>query len=251
MTRLKPIHGVAFAIALAFAGGAYAQTGTVQPDSPTRAQDRSASSTDKSTSNRSTMRGDKSAQDQLPRGERRFIEKLAQHSMAEIELGKLAEKNGSSEEVKKFGRQLVEDHTKAQEDVKKLAQAKGIDLPAELDRGHKRTLDSLQKKTGADFDRDFVRDMVKDHRSDVKDVQKEARDAKDPEVKALAAKLEPVMEKHLDMARKLEDSTKAAARKNEPSSSAGSASSRPDKSSAGAGSAPAQTDRSSSSSSNR
>jgi len=198
--KLKPVQGVAFAIGVALAGLSYAQTSS---------SDRTPSSTDRSTTAKSA-RSDKKTSDKLPRAERNFIEKAAQHNAAEVELGKVAEKNASSDEVKKFARQMVDDHTKANEELKTMAQAKGIDMPAEPDRSHRRAMDKMQKETGADFDRDYMKDMVKDHEADIKDYQKQARDAKDPEVKAYAEKAEAVIQKHLDMAKQLDDTMRSA-----------------------------------------
>jgi len=260
MIRLKPIQGVAFAIGVALGGLGYAQTGTVDTNKATAPDsahpDRSAaSSTDKSTTSRGSMRSDKSAKasDNLPRADRNFIEKMAQHNLAEIELGKVAEKNASSDEVKRFGREMVEDHTKANEELKKIADSKGVTLPTEPDRSHRRALDKMQKKTGADFDRDFVSDMVKDHKSDLKDFQKEARNAKDPDVKSFAEKNEATIQKHLDMAQQMENSTKVSSKGTERSSSTGASGSRSSSSAAsGSTRSPSTTERSSgSSSSNR
>ena len=199
--RLKPVQGVAFAIGVALAGVGYAQTSSSTP-----------SNTDRITTAKSA-RPDRTS-DKLPRSERNFIEKAAQHNAAEAELGKLAEKNASSDEVKKFARQMVDDHTKANDELKTVAEAKGVNMPTEPDRSHRRAMDKLQKETGGNFDRDYMRDMVKDHESDIKDYQKQARDAKDPEVKAYAEKAETVVQKHLDMAKQLDDTIRSASNTN-------------------------------------
>ncbi len=212
MVKLKPVHGLALAIGIAFGSAGYAQTSPDTAKSNTAAP-RSAKS-DNNANN-------------LPRADRNFIEKVAQHNEAEIELGKLAEKNASSEEVKRFGRQMVEDHTKANQELKKIADSKGINWPTEADRGHRRTIDKLQKQTGEKFDKDFVSDMVKDHKSDVKDFHKQATNAKaDPDVKSFAEKNEPIVQKHLDMAQQLENSTKVSSRSERSSSTGTSGRSR-------------------------
>jgi putative membrane protein len=137
----------------------------------------------------------------MKRGERKFLEKAAQHNLAEIQTGRLAAAQAANSEVKNFGKMMEQDHTKAYEEVVQLAKAKGVSLPGEPDRGHKKGAEKLQKLTGAEFDRKYMSEMVKDHEKDVKEFQKMSRAAKDPDVKAFASKTLPVLEGHLRMAR--------------------------------------------------
>ncbi len=137
----------------------------------------------------------------LKRGERKFLETVAQHNMAEVQTGKLAQSKGVSAEVKNFGKQMAEDHGKNYEEVVALAKAKGVALPGEPDKGHKKDADKLSKLSGADFDKAYMKGMLKDHEKDVKEFDKMSKDAKDPDVKAFAAKTYPVLEGHLKMAR--------------------------------------------------
>jgi len=145
----------------------------------------------------------------MNRGERKFLEEAAQHGVAEVDAGKLAASKATNAEVKKFGEQMAQDHGKANEELKQLASQKGVQVKEEPDRAHKRASDQLQKLSGADFDKKYMGQMVKDHEEDVKKFQKMAKDAKDPEVRAFAEKTVPVLEKHLDMARQVADETGA------------------------------------------
>jgi putative membrane protein len=99
--------------------------------------------------------------------------------------------------VKKFGRRMVEDHGKANEELTALARAKGVDLPKEMDRPQKRVHDRLAKLTGESFDRAYVEEMVKDHRKDVKEFEQQATRAKDPDLKARVDKTLPTLHEHL------------------------------------------------------
>ena len=138
--------------------------------------------------------------------------------MAEVELGKLAEQHAASDQVKQFGRKMTTDHQKANEQLKKIAAAKGINLPADMSSGDRREFDKLQKKTGADFDREYMKDMVSDHKKDMKDFQSAAKSAEDPEIKNFASSTLPTLQQHLEMAQSTE-----AATKNEGSTKTGSA----------------------------
>jgi putative membrane protein len=124
----------------------------------------------------------------------------ARGSMAEVELGRLATQKASSPEVKQFGQRMVDDHTKANDELKTLAQSKSITIPTDLDAKHQATRDRLSKLSGAAFDRAYMQEMVADHRKNVNEFRKQSQSGKDAEVKAWAAKTLPTLEEHLKMA---------------------------------------------------
>jgi putative membrane protein len=136
----------------------------------------------------------------------KFINEAAQGGMAEVELGKLASERGSSDAVKQFGQRMVTDHGKANDELKQLAQQKGVTLPTDLDSKHKKTIDRLSKLSGADFDKAYARDMVRDHDKDVKDFQRESQKAKDADLKSWAGKTLPVLKEHQQQAREMSTS---------------------------------------------
>ncbi len=68
-----------------------------------------------------------------------FVKKAAEGGLAEVELGKLATQKASSEEVKKFGQKMVDDHSKANEPLKQVAGSEGIELPTTLSAKDKAT----------------------------------------------------------------------------------------------------------------
>jgi len=127
-----------------------------------------------------------------------FVNEAAIGGMAEVEQGKVASTKAANAEVKKFGQMMVTDHTKANEELTALAKKKGWTLPTELDSSHKSTLDSLRAKVGADFDKEYVDEMVDDHETDVKAFEDKAKNATDPDLKAFAEKTLPTLRKHLD-----------------------------------------------------
>jgi putative membrane protein len=140
----------------------------------------------------------------LSRGDTRFLEKVARDSQAEVELGRLAAERGASDAVKQFGDRMVKDHSQAADELKQLAQQKGITLSEQADRKHSRAADRLSKLSGAEFDRAFVKDMVKDHQKAVSAFRREAERAKDPDVKQWASKTLPTLEDHLKSAQSLQ-----------------------------------------------
>jgi len=145
----------------------------------------------------------------LERGDRKFIEEAAQGGMAEVQLGQLAQQKASSDQVKQFGKKMADDHQKANDELKKIASTKGITLPTDLSSSDRREYDKLQKKSGADFDREYMKEMVSDHKKDVKDFQSEGKSAKDPDIKNFAASTLPTLQQHLDLAQQTENAVKS------------------------------------------
>jgi len=129
--------------------------------------------------------------------DRHFLVKAAQGGMTEVELGQIAQQKASSPDVKQFGAHMVADHSKANDELKGIAQQKGVSIPTKLDARHQATVDRLNKLSGTDFDRAYVNDMVKDHQMDVAEFQKASDSAQDPDVKAFATKTLTVVKSHL------------------------------------------------------
>jgi putative membrane protein len=134
-----------------------------------------------------------------------FMKKAAAGGMAEVELGKLAETHASSDAVKNFGKRMVTDHTKANDQLKSIAAKENVTLPTTMDAKDKATYDRLSALTGAAFDRMYMSDMVKDHRTDISEFQREADHGTDPEVKQFASSTLPTLQDHL---RQAEDAQK-------------------------------------------
>ena len=148
------------------------------------------------------------ASSSLPRSERRFIEKAMQDGMEEVEMSKLAMDKAQNAKVKEFAKRLVDDHTKANAELTKLASAKGVTPPAAVDASHKRKLESMAKKSGVDFDREYMSDMLNDHQKDIREFRSIAKSAKDPDLKAFASSTLPTLEQHLQMAKTTESAVK-------------------------------------------
>lgn len=145
--------------------------------------------------------------------DKKFVREAAQGGMAEVELGKLATEKASSPKVKKFGQRMVDDHSKANEQLKEVASSQGITLPSKLSAKDEMTKERLSKLSGEQFDKAYMSDMVKDHTQDVSDFQQEANSARDPAVKEFAEKTLPVLKSHLREARQIAPTTSASASK--------------------------------------
>lgn len=128
-----------------------------------------------------------------------FAVKAANGGMAEVEMGKLAAQKATTQEIKDFGTKMVNDHSKANDKLKALAKQKNVTLPDSLGNDEKQKLADLRQKTGKDFDKAYVNEMVKDHDQDVDLFQKEASNSKDADMKAFAAGTLPTLKEHQAM----------------------------------------------------
>jgi putative membrane protein len=137
-----------------------------------------------------------------------FVMKAASGGLMEVELGKLAQTKASNPKVKEFGSMMVTDHSKANDELKSLAQSKGITLPGTLTDEHQKHVKDLGEKTGADFDEAYMKMMVNDHKDDVDDFEDCSKDSKDADLKAFATKTLPVLQKHLAEAKTIKDAVK-------------------------------------------
>ncbi|CAN5254036.1 DUF4142 domain-containing protein [soil metagenome] len=134
-----------------------------------------------------------------------FAVAAADGGLLEVELGKLAQSNAASTQVKSFGKMMMDDHSKANAELKTLAASKGIQLPAVLSEKNQKKFNDLADKSGKDFDDAYTDFMVKDHKEDIDEFQKEAEKGRDPELKSWAAGKVAVLEHHLQMAKQAEE----------------------------------------------
>lgn len=134
-----------------------------------------------------------------------FIEKAAKGGMAEVEIGKVAQDKAGNAQVKAFAGRMVTDHSKANEELKSIAEKKSVALPSGPDAEQKKHGEKLKSLSGAAFDREYMTHMVGDHKATVADFEKEAASGKDPDVKAFAAKTLPTLRDHLKEAQATHD----------------------------------------------
>jgi putative membrane protein len=175
--------------ARALAGGTPRQTGTT------------AGTPQAGTPARGAVGDDHRAAQATAAADATFVRTAAMDGMAEVEHGRLAVQNATHDEVKQFGQRMVDDHSKAGDELKGLAAQKRVTLPSELDAKHKAMHDTLSKMKGAAFDRAYMAHMVSAHQQAVALFEKEAGGGKDADVKAWAAKTLPTLQEHLKMAR--------------------------------------------------
>src|SRR6266487_2765684 len=114
-----------------------------------------------------------------------FMRKAAKGGMMEVAMGRLAAQNAQSDDVKSFGKRMVTDHSKANDELKSIAAKKGVKLPTEKWSSDKAYMDM----------------MVKDHEKDLAEFKEEANTGTDSDVKRFAEDTAKVVQEHLDLAK--------------------------------------------------
>jgi putative membrane protein len=136
----------------------------------------------------------------LASNETTFVKEAAQGGLMEVQLGKLAQEKAGDEKVKQFGKRMEQDHSKVNDELKKIAADKGVQVSMDLDKKHKTNVDKLTKLSGAAFDKQYINDMVSDHKEDIKKFQRVADKGKDPDLKQFASQTLPTLKEHLQLA---------------------------------------------------
>jgi putative membrane protein len=137
-----------------------------------------------------------------------FIKTAASSNVMEIEIGKLAQQKAQSERVKKFGLMMVNDHTKASNELKSLASEKNVVVNYALKPEHKTHLSDLQKLSGSAFDKHYMQMMLSAHTTDIQLFERFGADNRDKAVNNFATKTLPVLKMHLDSARNIQTTLK-------------------------------------------
>lgn len=133
-----------------------------------------------------------------------FAMKAAQAGFAEVQMGKLATQKAADPDVKAFGQQMVNDHTKANDELKAAAAKIYLTLPADMDSQEQSEYNKLQRLSGSKFDREYIQDMIKDHEEDIKLFQKEIDKGQDTPIKDFASRTLPMLQAHLQQVRSIE-----------------------------------------------
>ncbi|HET6806593.1 MAG TPA: DUF4142 domain-containing protein [Frateuria sp.] len=129
-----------------------------------------------------------------------FMRHAAADSLAEIRLGRIALDKSSSARIRRLAQRIIDDHTKANNQLISIAQRKQVTLPTEPMPMQKQEADHLRTLSGSAFDRAYADSLVKDHRKAIKMFGIEGQRAADPDLKQFARTTLPVLKQHLQMA---------------------------------------------------
>ena len=140
---------------------------------------------------------------QLSMKGKHFMRKAALGGIEEVELGQMMSQKAKSDAVKQFAQMMVQDHTKANDQLKALAQQKGVTLPTEMDAKGKELKAKLEKLSGDELDKAYMSSMVKDHTKDVNEFKQQSTSAQDSDLKEFASQTLPTLQQHLQKAKEV------------------------------------------------
>jgi putative membrane protein len=223
------VSGVARAQSERSSGAMGSGSATSESSSPTRSMGSSESS---------------SAGQKLDKKELSRLETLHAGNQAEIQMGQLGSQNAQSNEVKSFAQQMQTDHQQMDQDLTQAAQSAGASSleGKDFQKAQKSAMNDMKKlqgKTGADFDKAYMSQMVKDHQKDLKEIKAAVKDAqkKNPELASALQQGETKVQSHLDQAKQVQESLKkggASASSASGSSTSGTGSAAPQEQPSGA-----------------
>lgn len=131
-----------------------------------------------------------------------FIKGAHEGSLTEIEASKIAQKNSTNKEVTDFAAMMLTDHRAALSDIDTLADHKYVYVRSVVNHDHKVELDSLAKKTGAEFDKAYMEMMVKGH-EEAKQLFDEGKESNYTDIREVSVKIAPTVEEHLKKAKEI------------------------------------------------
>ena|SRR6185437_13162083 len=187
----KPMIALGFAAALMLGTAAQAQTGMQRNENSAKPAPTGQ------------MQKNANTQNKMSKAQERFLKEAMEGDLSEMKVGELAQQKGQSEDVKQFGQMLQQDHSKNLQQAQQLAQQGGMTPPAQPSSAQKKVYDKLSKLSGNQFDRQFAKDMVSDHKKDLTKFEKEAK-GKGP-VAEFAQQTVPTLQKHLQTAQGIEN----------------------------------------------
>jgi putative membrane protein len=149
----------------------------------------------------------------LNKADQKVVAELARANIAEIEAARLALARSHNPQVKAYAQQMIDDHTKALNDIRRLAQDKGVNVPGNADARHKAQAKTLGKLQGASFDKAYMSQAgVRDHTRVHEALEKHHARVKDQDLKAFIAKMLPTVEQHLHHATQMQGGAATAAK---------------------------------------
>ena len=137
-----------------------------------------------------------------------FIRTAIMGGLMEVQLGRMAQTNGSSQQVKDYGRMIVNDHSRTNAELNSLAKRKNVSVPESAGTSMQAAMDKLSALRGSDFDRAFMNTMVENHLREINQYKAETYKGEDPDVRNWAAHKNPVLQKHLDWAERIKKALK-------------------------------------------
>lgn len=133
-----------------------------------------------------------------------FVTSAERGGKAEVEVAQDALTHATNADVKAFAQKLVDDHTKANEELTQFGTSHGLTAASEIEGKMKEAKERLMKLTGKNFDQAFVKQMIDDHTETIKAFEDESAKGTDADLKSWVDKTLPTLREHLKTAQELQ-----------------------------------------------
>ncbi len=137
-----------------------------------------------------------------------FLQEAYAGGLKEVAASEQAKEKSSMKETKDVADMMISAHTEMNNQIKGIATAKKVTVPATLPQADAEQLNSSSAKTGKEFDKAYATALVDDHKKTIALFEKEVKEGKDADVKNLAQMALPDLKKHLEHAEQLVKKTK-------------------------------------------
>lgn len=137
-----------------------------------------------------------------------FVDEVSSGGLMEVQLGKIAQKKALSQEVKDFGKMMEKDHSDANDKLKAAVQSLNLTIPAALDKDHQDKIDNLNKKSGKDFDKEYIDKMVNDHKDDIDELEDAQKNLPSGELRTWVENTLPVIRQHYTQVQTIQETLK-------------------------------------------
>jgi putative membrane protein len=141
-----------------------------------------------------------------PAMDKAFVKKALEGNMAEVQMGQLALQKSSDDQVKQFAQRMVDDHGKMLDQLKPVAEQMGVKVPAGPSKGQMKSMDKMKALSGDAFDQAYIKDMVKDHKTDDSEFKQEAQSTQNPQLKQMVMQSDQIIESHLQQIQQIAQS---------------------------------------------
>lgn len=141
-----------------------------------------------------------------PAVDKAFVKKALEGNMAEVQMGQLALQKSNDDQVKQFAQRMVDDHGKMQDQLRPVAEQMGVKMPDGPSKGQMKKMDKMKSLSGNAFDQAYIKDMVKDHKSDSSEFKQEAQSTQNAHLKQLATEGGQTIESHLQQIQQIAQS---------------------------------------------
>jgi putative membrane protein len=132
-----------------------------------------------------------------------FITKAAQSDMTEIQTSQLALRKSKNKSVRDYAQMMIKHHTESSKELKPIAQSKRVPMPRNIGPENTALLTNLRKVNGSQFDQAYMQGQVQAHTKTQAEYQKYLDQGQDPQLRAFATKISPLVAQHLEMAQKM------------------------------------------------